>query len=409
MKSILIVGANFNNKGAQAMLFATVDELKRRMPDCEIYFATTETIDENQFSFKRLYYSDTVKKIALEDRKKGIFWFESILKDCVKFIAGKRSDLWRQRELSTLMPRLDMIIDISGFNLGAKWSVYTHEKYFDNIRLAMKYGVPMALMPQSFGDFEYTEDMQFLIGEMKELLRYPKIIFAREKQGYDLLTKQIGLDNVRLSADLVLQSSGIDYKNIFQKEPKTALPDICTQSNVAVIPNMQCFYHGNEQIVLAVYKSLINILIEHKKNVYLLRHSGEDLECCQKIKGMFPDSDAVKLIENNLSCLEYDRLAGNFDFIICSRFHGIVHAYRNCIPCVILGWEVKYASLAKLMEQENFVFDITQDRVDVKAIESAVGQMIVESKKQSGVIRECVKKVQRDNCFDQLMTYMCRE
>lgn len=29
---ILIVGANFENKGAQSMLFITVDELKKRMP-----------------------------------------------------------------------------------------------------------------------------------------------------------------------------------------------------------------------------------------------------------------------------------------------------------------------------------------------------------------------------------------
>ena len=35
---VLITGANFNNKGAQSMLFVTVDEIRKRIPDCEIYF-----------------------------------------------------------------------------------------------------------------------------------------------------------------------------------------------------------------------------------------------------------------------------------------------------------------------------------------------------------------------------------
>lgn len=37
VKRILIVGANFENKGAQSMLFITVDEIKKRIPDGEVF------------------------------------------------------------------------------------------------------------------------------------------------------------------------------------------------------------------------------------------------------------------------------------------------------------------------------------------------------------------------------------
>ena len=48
---ILIVGANFNNKGAQSMLFITMDELKKRFPDCEIFFGSLgENIDLSNYS-----------------------------------------------------------------------------------------------------------------------------------------------------------------------------------------------------------------------------------------------------------------------------------------------------------------------------------------------------------------------
>ena len=48
---VLIVGANFNNKGAQSMLFITVDELKRRVPDSEIYYAGCDVFDDKTYSF----------------------------------------------------------------------------------------------------------------------------------------------------------------------------------------------------------------------------------------------------------------------------------------------------------------------------------------------------------------------
>lgn len=37
VKRVLIVGANFENKGSQSMLFITVDEIKKRISDCEIF------------------------------------------------------------------------------------------------------------------------------------------------------------------------------------------------------------------------------------------------------------------------------------------------------------------------------------------------------------------------------------
>ena len=42
MKNILITGANFGNKGAQSMLFITVDELRKKYGDCKIWFSSYE-------------------------------------------------------------------------------------------------------------------------------------------------------------------------------------------------------------------------------------------------------------------------------------------------------------------------------------------------------------------------------
>ena len=66
MKNILIVGANFNNKGAQAMLFVTVDEIRKRFPDAKIYFGGINKWKPNTYTFDQVYYRDYNKAIAMK-------------------------------------------------------------------------------------------------------------------------------------------------------------------------------------------------------------------------------------------------------------------------------------------------------------------------------------------------------
>lgn len=87
---------------------------------------------------------------------------------------------------------------------------------------------------------------------------------------------------------------------------------------------------------------------------------------------MFAEDRRVVLWENNFSCFEYDAVCRQFDFLIVGRFHGIVHAYRNNIPCLLMGWAVKYKELAQLMYQSQYVFDLAAPPVDVRKIFSAI-------------------------------------
>ena len=47
MKNFMITGANFRNKGAQAMLFVTVSELRQRYPDFDIFFDSLEDLNDD--------------------------------------------------------------------------------------------------------------------------------------------------------------------------------------------------------------------------------------------------------------------------------------------------------------------------------------------------------------------------
>lgn len=404
VKRVLIVGANFENKGAQSMLFITVDEIKKRISDCEIFFAGCEVFDEDLYAFRELYYSEPAKYIALSNSE-ILLAAKCWVKDCVKFVIGRRNNLFRYNEVKNTIASIDLIIDVSGFNLGKKWSIEIQESYLNNIRLAKKYNIPIIMMPQSFGSFDYPKDKEFLLPEIRELLKYPKVIFAREKEGYDMLIEQFGLTNVQLSTDLVLQNNGVDLSNIYKKSlKKMNLPRV-EMGSIAIIPNTQCFNHGDKEKNIQMYKDIISYLIDKEKTVYIFRHSREDFPICKLIAEQF-DSKKVRLLDNEFSCIEYDEFVKRFDFVICSRFHGIVHAYRNYIPCILLGWAIKYKELAANVGQEQFAFDITEDSFNAKYVKDAIDVLLSSAEKEAEIIKEHVSEIQKNNCFDKIARYL---
>ena len=398
-KNILISGANFINKGAQAMLFVTVDEIKKRMPGSNIYFASMGDADMEGYAFHDVFASDDAKAIAL-DRNRITVRYIRFLKDFVKMLIGRKDNLFRSDELVKQMPSLDLIIDISGYNLGSKWSVQIQESYLDNLRLAKKYDIPIVLMPQSFGPFDYEADQFFLKDEIANLLPYAKKIYAREKEGYQMLKDEFHLRNTELSSDLVLQNKGIDLKNIFSEPRQFVVPEIKSNA-AAIVPNWQCFKHGNENDILSIYKRIIEALLDKGKEVYILAHSSDDLDSCKDIFALCK-SEHLHLLKNDFSCLEYDELVKRFDFIVCSRYHGAVHAYRNCVPCILLGWAVKYEELAQLFEQRKYSFDLTSEDLDISKITDAIETMCMNGRKESRIIQDKLESIRKENCFDFL-------
>jgi len=404
-KKVLIVGANFENKGAQAMLFIAIDEIKKRIGNCEIYFAGMEMLEEELYAFKQMYYSKDAKLIALETKLPIKIIAKCFLKDCIKFVIGRHRNLWKFMDVYKLLPEVDLVIDVSGFNLGDKWSTEIHQEYLNNIRLAHKYNIPIILMPQSFGPFCYKKENKFLLEEMEQVLPYAKIIYAREQSGKQMLMEEIHLKNVELSTDLVLQNSGIDFANIYKKDLKIEIPGI-EKNSVGIVPNIQCFNHGNREKNLAIYKAIINELLKRGKSIYIFRHSKEDYEICKLIASCFDGNKLVKLIEKEFSCLEYDQFVKGFEFIVCSRYHGIVHAYRNYIPCLAMGWAVKYSELAQNVCQSEYVFDITADNCTEETVIKAMQALICNLQFEKNVIREQIVRIQRDNCFNCISEWM---
>ena len=379
------------NKGAQAMTLIAVHELRRRFPDHRIYLYSpvdlaNKNLDKSQFAFD------------------FTGWYPMKFARCQSNLLQRAVCLLRSRrellEAEAIYRNTDFIVDISGYALGSNWNDKVCNDFLDILEFANGFRIPVYLMPQSFGPFDFGTDRQVLDNRIRKLLPTVKAIFAREQEGYDALVNTYGLTNVRLSTDLVLGNKGIDLDNVFKTRPAMKLPEIA-ENSVALIPNSMNASVSSQEAVVGMYTEVIEKLLTLNRTVYLLSHSSMDAALCRTLKAQFADHDAVILLEQDFSCLEFNELVQKFRYLVASRFHSIVHAYKNGIPCIALGWATKYHDLLKLFGQEQYVFDVRTDAGTAQML-TAMERMDGCYAEEAAKIRQGLAAVQKDNVFDVL-------
>lgn len=389
MRNIIITGGGMANKGAQAMTLIAVHELRRRFPDHRIFLYSpadlaNKNLDKEQFAF-------------------GFTgWYPMKFARCQHNPLQRAIVLLRSRrellEAEALYRNTDFIVDVSGYALGSNWSDKVCGDFLDILEFARGFGIPVYLMPQSFGPFDFGPDRKALDDRIRKLLPTAKVIFAREQEGYDALTKTYSLTNVRLAADLVLGNKGIDLNQVFRTVPSFNLPEI-KDNSVAVIPNSMNESMGGRETAVRLYTDVIAKLLAQGKTVYLLSHSTMDAALCRTLKAHFQENDAVVLLEQDFSCLQFNELVQKFRYLVASRFHSIVHAYKNGIPCIALGWATKYHDLLKLFGQDRYIFDV-RDPSGAANMLTAIERMDGRYAEEAAEIRRILQQVQRENVFD---------
>lgn len=388
MRNIIITGGELFNKGAQAMVFVAVDELKKRFPDHEIYVLSEmdrrrpkEELEQYAFRFTGWYPIKFAKAQS-----------DPLLKLACKFRNGAD-----YRECEALYKNCDLMVDISGYGLGSNWDINQLTTYADHLEYAKEFHIPTVLMPQSFGPFDFEGKKSAVGSRFPELLRYVKVICAREQQGYDALVSSFGLTNVRILPDLVLNNQSVDLGNIFRKIPSFELPEI-PEGAVALIPNERIVSAVGQEMALSLYITAMKSLLETGRPVVLLRHAEADRSLCQAILNDV-SGDGIIFLDRDFSCLEYNELVKQFHFIIASRFHAIVHAYKNGVPAISLGWADKYRELMKCFGQEAYALDVRDDDCILRlpcAVEA------IDKKSEKERILEGIREFQKINVFDVL-------
>lgn len=391
--NIVILGGGLHNKGAQAMTFTAVDELKKRFPAKNIYLLSEldfqrDPEEKDKYKFNILPWNPELKFMLLGLPRR----FK------LNILNWSNEDRYVD-EIENLMKNTDFIVDISGYKLSDN-SFTNSMDYLLNIMMAQKYMIPYFILPQSMGPFNYPLKYKFILILIKIYLQYPEKIFVREREGLQAL-KKLNLKNVFKSKDIVLnRSEDYDLHHIFKV--KLPLRDLSLQENsIAIIPNLRLLEKTNKKNLYVIYKTLIDTALKTGKTVYILRHSYEDLELCENIKNLFSDNKKVILIKEDLNSIELESIIKKMDIIVASRYHAIIHAYRNNIPTLVIGWATKYYDLLDTFNQSDYFFDI-RIPIDDRKLNNSFRILLKNYKEEKLVIKEINDKILKMSVFDKI-------
>lgn len=391
MGYILITGGNLINKGAQAMTFVAVDEVKRRFPDREIVVVSDVDAarSDEELSHYRFLFRDGV---CLFGRK-------------YKLVQHRYGRLDRHGDAAHIRKHAEMIVDVSGYTFGSNWGVLANLLAAYRARRASKMHIPIYFMPQSFGPFAWTGLRRRVMDHiLKKWLNHAQVFYCREMQGLELMRTRYCLPCARYGVDLVLANRGVDRDALFRDMPERAEEERAIAQikphSVGILPNVRNEASSTPEKMDALYHEMIDTFLRLGKTVYLIRHAAQDRKCCIRIKEHYREDERVVLLEEEFDCFAYSALAQRFDYLAASRYHAVVHAYKAGTPCIVPGWAVKYQELSQLFGQEAYVMDVRTAKP--QDAESLILRMEENYEKESAAIRELLAKLQRENVFDIL-------
>lgn len=398
MKNFVITGIQMRNKGSQAMFLSLYYGLKEIYPDCNVVGFANKYDSPERYSFNLLPYDDYTRLI-FKYRINSVPLLAPLATSMAAF--SRKTDKWNGQiaRMEKALREADAILDASGYTLGSGWGKGGGRLLLQTIRIAKRYDKPIILMPQSFGPFDWGEDDDAdFLEEVKEELRYCTRIYAREVEGYECL-KSLGLDNVELSADMVIREDNFPKAADIHVAYDAATVDYPSPGSVGFIINENVFRIGDADAVLDLYARLLDKLVKDGEQVYILNTSTADTHLVESVLAKISGRDKVGIISGEYSSPELIDIIGRFKYVVASRYHSVVFAYRSGVPAIILGWASKYIDLAKHFQQQDYVFDIRDPGAD--RILDKIDRMNDNHAQESQRIKDCLKDLQTTSVIRQ--------
>jgi len=382
-RNVLITGGGLSNKGAQAMTFTVISKIKEILPSHDIYLLNSKDFERDRVE-KEKYTFNIIR------------WDKSWQDDLkLRILRGK------EQSYKKILKNTTMILDVSGYRLNSQSNFPYLESYnyLLDIKIAKKFSIPMYILPQSIGPFNYVSpELPLLWMLQKKYLRYPEWIYPRERAGVKAIKKFI-TENVKRRHDLVL-TNDYEVESVFEGSKKDLKVE---EPAVGVVPNEKVSRRMDYEVMLNFYEKAIKKLRQEGFVVYLIRHSNPDLSIISDLKNLFPKDEGVKSVAEELYAFELENLISKLEFMIASRYHSIIHAYRNEVPCLVLGWAIKYQELLNDFSQSEYIFDV-RNGINTSEILKKLENLVEKHSEESKKVKSNLEKIKRNesSVFDEI-------
>lgn len=403
--SYLIVGTNFINKGAEAMLKTVTHFIKKEDSSAEIHLICHES--EKEIALAQGFFPHFIQKSSTDV---FIDKVEGKIKKVLSITPKPYAD-YTPIESIKKIKNLKMAIDASGFAYGDKRGYQQPLETLLIIDYLKSIGVPYFFMPQAWGTFKDPK----VASNCKQMLEKSDGFYARDDQSRGFLAKllQKKLEEIPLMPDIAF------HFPIPQNDPESVYPGITKLKEekliIGISPNMRVLERmGKADASNSYVKILLETieLLQEKYHVLLIPNeirppgdtNKDDAFLCSLLYNLSESKSNLHLISGYRSAEEIKTIIKTCDFLIASRFHSLIFALSLGIPCVAISWSHKYSELFKLFKLEHLVVEdkdmelsIIKNKVEsslsnLDSLSSGINEVLVQIKERNISVFNIFKK-----------------
>lgn len=322
--------AGFVNKGAELMLYAILERMKKEFPNAK--FCISSNLGAQRYE----------KLIELGFYQKIHFWRQGLnIAYFANFIPKKFRDVYGL----VIDKEIDIVLDASGFSYSDQWGKESCLELSQSAKRWKRNGTKVILLPQAMGPFK----SKLNIKSIKNIVNCVDLVFARELISFDHLIKTAdNIENIKIAPDFTNLIDGI-------------IPDDfnANENRFCIIPNFRMIDKTSKEVSKAYLPFLIKCvkyLMNKKQKPFILVHEGEnDLRLANQISNAV---DGKLNIVKEIHPLKIKGILGTCEGIIGSRFHGLVSGLSQGVPTLGTGWSHKYQMLFTDYGFDNGLLDL---------------------------------------------------
>jgi len=330
MKAVITGVTGLRNRGVEALLTTTVDQLFQRHPNLTIDILT-ETPDYDQLRLRQ----DNVKLLNMTSKNKGL----------MQKLRAKSSKLNKSLAPQYSLFKEASIVIASGGDLFTSDYPGALGFHLHPLELALHAGVPVAFLGQSIA-FKTNDDAQ----EWLRVAHRSKLITVREEVSYKYLTKDLGL-----SPNLVKHTADVAF--LLEPPPPDKVSNLLKSYGVtenrpviAIAPSQGItrFSNCDEEQHLKSWLQVINMILnEFDAQVLLIPHAqninpgNDDRFIATNLHKSLDFHPRVHLVGADHSASEFKGLISRCDLLIAERMHAAIAGLSSSVCTVVVGYSVK--------------------------------------------------------------------
>ncbi len=356
--TIEIHGTGIHNRGAELMSIAIAERMRSTFPDVRIvvssWFGSAQDISRYGF----LNHWENAGKFGM---------MRSVLR-LVQTIGQK----------DVISPAdVDVVLDASGFGFSDQWGSRQARILTQKMNRFYRKKQPLILLPQALGGFENPE----VAAWCRKLFERASFVCARDTQSFAYAKPLVATEKIRLYPDFTIGVSA-----------KIPADMNIPQNFAAIVPNMRMLDKTGES---EAYLEFLRHAVERISSAglvptFLIHDAHEDKRVIELMGERYMQLPVLTHSDPRV----LKGILGKANFVIGSRFHALVSALSQGVPCIGAGWSHKYPELFRDFSCQHLLIS---DLSDKHLLETTIDKLCSSSSRNKIAedIRESSEKMKK--------------